>query len=689
MKYLFKTLIVLGVMLTFQHQLSAQTTGEKKVPTITWDNRSLIVDGIRVVPVMGEIHYSRLPENEWEDELQKMKQGGVTMIATYVFWNHIEEVEKQYDWSGCRSLRSFLSVCQKEGLPVILRIGPYCHGEARNGGIPDWVFTKGVKVRSEDPEFLKIVDEWYRQVYSQIQGLQWKDGGPVIACQFDNEWGGKASYLMSLKKLANDIGFDLPFYTRTGWPELKTPTPYGAMLPLYGDYADGFWDRSLKETAGNYYKAFFFKPARDNKSIGSEQIKYDGKDVVATDEYPYFTCELGGGMIPAYHRRPYMYPNDSYAMAVVKLGSGSNLLGYYVYHGGTNPDGRLTYLNECQRSIATNYNDLPVKTYDYQAPINEFGLKNPVYYRLRPIHLFMHDFAASLAPMDAHFINTNEIKKGDDSYLRWSYRTADGKSGFVFFNNYERLQTLTSKHNVQFDVCGVEFPKLTIPANAIGILPVNIAGIKYATAQLVANREGKIYLMQIKGIPVEIAFESGMKLKNVKPKGTGKPIYKNYYLLTEDEAEHLFLDDEGAEVSRSVTFTKTKEAGPLRKIELGVSKVAMEPEDKDFKNAAVYTITLPDDSITENKKTLDIVYHGDCARLYANGSLIADNFYNGCHFQYGLWRLPEGVRTLELYILPMQPNEPVYFPKEANTTPGEGVVSMKIIMCRSASGTSN
>ncbi len=680
MTNLIKTFIMLGCMSAYQQRLCAQTLEGRTVPQITWDSRSLMVDGRRVAPIMGEIHYSRLPEDEWMEELRKMKDGGVTMIATYVFWNHIEEVEKQYDWSGRRNLRHFLELCRQEELPVILRIGPFCHGEARNGGMPDWLFTKGIKVRREIPEFLEAVREWYRQVFTQVQGLQWKDGGPVVACQFDNEWGGSGSYLMALKKIANDVGFDLPFYTRTGWPELKTPTPYGAMLPLYGDYADGFWDRSLKETAGNYYKAFFFKPARDNKSIGSEQIKYDDEESAAKEEYPYFTCELGGGMIPAYHRRPYMYPNDSYAMAVVKLGSGSNLLGYYVYHGGTNPDGRLTYLNECQRTVATNYNDLPVKTYDYQAPLNEFGLKNPVYYRLRPLHIFMHDFAETLAPMDAHFVNTAEIKKGDDSYLRWSYRTADGRSGFVFFNNYERLQKLTSKKNVRFDVCGVDFPKLTVNADAVGILPVHVAGIEYATAQLVANREGKIYLMQISGMPVEIAFESGKKMKGVRPRGKDKPIYKNYYLLTENEAEHLFLEDEEPVVSQPVAFKKTREAGALRKIEIGVAKVAMEPEDKDFDDAAVYTIAFPDDSANDDKKVLDIAYHGDCARLYADGHLVDDNFYNGCHFQYGLWRLPKGTRTLELYILPMQPDEPVYFPKEADTTPGEGVASMNIMI---------
>ena len=82
----------------------------------------------------------------------------------------------------------------------------------------------------------------------------------------------------------------------------------------------------------------------------------------------FFTCELGGGMMTSYHRRVYVYPQDAYSLAIVKLGSGSNLLGYYMYHGGTNPEGHA-YLNEMQRTPYTNWNDLPVKTYDFQAPL--------------------------------------------------------------------------------------------------------------------------------------------------------------------------------------------------------------------------------------------------------------------------------------------------------------------------------
>ncbi len=673
--------------------------------SIKWDRHSLIFDGKRVVPVMGEVHYSRIPQNEWREEVRKMKEGGVTVIAAYVFWNHVEEVEGIFNWSGQRNLRAFLEICKQEAMPVVLRLGPFCHGEVRNGGIPDWMFAKGCKMREENPTFLNYTEQLYRQIFSQVQGLQWKDGGPVIAAQFDNEYRGKGSYLMALKKMAQQVGFDLPFYTRTGWPELRTPVPFGEMIPLYGDYADGFWDRSLKECAGNYYKAFNFKAFRSSTAIATEQLgKQAAKTNQGDDQYPYFTCELGGGMATAYHRRPYVYPEDAYSMAIVKLGSGSNLLGYYMYHGGTNPtglmpgnndDGSATYLNENQRTPATNYNDMPVKTYDFQAPLGEFGQKNPHYYMLRKLHLFMHDYAEVLAPMEATFPCAQDIAKGDDTHLRWSLRST-GQSGFVFVNNYERLQHLSAKKNVQFDVCGVKFPQrpMTVPFGTMCIFPVNIDGIKYATAQLIAHRDGKIYLEQIKGIPTEIAIE-GKVLKNVKAKGIAKPIYKNIYLLNSNEAEHLFLNEQKPmEEKSSLTaslfkktqpmtilspsFRKVKEAEGLRQITLGVQKVAEEPTDADFKKAAVYELSLSPEML-EGRKLLEIKYRGDCARLYADGKLVADNFYNGRPFLMGLWRLPSDCKKLELRILPLQKDMPVYFPREADTSKlGESLEGIKI-----------
>ena len=650
---------------------------------VKWDSQSLIIDGHRVCPVMGEVHYSRIPAEEWASEVRKMKEGGVTIIATYVFWNHVEEREGIFRWDGQRDLRRFLEVCQQQEMPVVLRVGPFCHGEVRNGGIPDWMFAKGCKLRSQDKVFLGYVDKLYRQIYSQIIGLQWKDHGPIIACQFDNEYRGSGDYLMALKKMALAIGFELPFYTRTGWPELSKPVPFGELLPLYGDYADGFWDKSIEPTAGNYYKAFNFKGFRSSTAIGTDLLGKQEEKINKGDEaYPYFTCELGGGMATAYHRRPYIYPEDTYSMALVKLGSGSNLLGYYMYHGGTNPESTTGItLNETQRTLGTANNDLPVKTYDFQAPLGEFGQPYPQYYMLRPLHLFMHDWAETLTQMEASFPVSQDLKKGEDGALRWAIRS-QADSGFIFVNNYERLQNLSAKKDVQLQACGISFPKMTIPAKCMAIFPVGIAGLRYATAQLVARRDGRIFMMQVDGVPTTIALQNGKTLRGVKPRGMEKPVYKNIYLLTRSQAEHLFLDETAKTPSAplSVGCQKLSEAGPLRAIVKGKAKVAEAPTEEDWQQAAVYKILLPLSlENTGERHLLSIEYQGDCARLYANGKLVADNFQYGRPFLYGLWRLPEGCHELELRILPMQDGAPIYLPTEADKTPGERVKSISVV----------
>ena len=295
----------------------------------------------------------------------------------------------------------------------------------------------------------------------------------------------------------------------------------------------------------------------------------------------------------------------------------------------------------------------------------------------------MQDWGDVLAPMEASFPCKQDIAKGDDSFLRWAVRSKDG-SGFIFINNYERLQNLTAKRQVRLEACGVRLPELTIPAGTICIFPVNIDDIRYATAQLIAKRDGKVYLEQIKGIPTTLAIGNKV-LKNLKAKGPDVPVYKNYYLLTSEQAGRLFISEKlkvkSEKFDTVISFKKASPAGSLRTITIGVNKVAEAPSDEDFEQAAIYTIDLPEDSslFTLHSSLLNIDYRGDVARLYANGKLIDDNFYNGRPFQYALWRLPKDCRQLELRILPLQKDMPVYFPREADTTPGEQVNQVTII----------
>ncbi|MCQ2586419.1 MAG: beta-galactosidase, partial [Treponema sp.] len=131
----------------------------------SFDNQSLFRDGKRWFPVMGEMHYSRVPEAEWKDELLKMKEGGIDIVSSYVIWIHHEEIENEFDWNGQRNLRAFVEEIKNAGLAMVLRIGPWSHAEARNGGFPDWLISKCPKYRSNDEAYFSEVEKFYSQIF--------------------------------------------------------------------------------------------------------------------------------------------------------------------------------------------------------------------------------------------------------------------------------------------------------------------------------------------------------------------------------------------------------------------------------------------------------------------------------------------------------------------------------------------
>ena len=487
--------------------------------TLTLDSDSLLLNGKPWTPVMGEFHFTRYPENEWREELLKMKAGGIDLVSTYVFWIHHEEIEGQFDWSGSRNLRRFIQTCQEVGLKVFVRCGPWDHGEIRNGGFPDWLLKKGWKLRSNDTNYLAKTKIFYGEIAKQLDGLFWKNGGPVIGIQFENEYSGPAEHLLALKRLGQEAGLDAPIYTRTGWNQPSGQMPFGELVPLYGVYAEGFWDRKLTPMPAGYWKGFQFSKFRADdatyQGFPGEGGTLDPSDV---DQYPYLTCEIGGGMMNSYHRRILVNPKDVEATTLIKLGSGSTLLGYYMYHGGVNPEGKLSTLMESQ---ATGYwNDMPVKNYDFQAPLGQYGQIREQYHLLRRLHLFLHEWGSILAGMPATMPDQRPRGENDSDTLRWSVRS-DGNSGFVFVNNYQRLQVMPPKKDVQFTIklptgsLSIPEKPITIPSDACLIWPFNldlghVVRLDWATAQpLTAIDDGNVrtvFFAETEGVPAQFAF---------------------------------------------------------------------------------------------------------------------------------------------------------------------------------------
>ncbi len=437
----------------------------------SWNNLCLLRNGSPWLPVMGEIHYSRFREEFWEESLRKMKAGGVEIVSTYVIWIHHEEIEGQFDFSGCRNLKRFLELCQKLELKVFMRMGPWAHAEVRNGGFPDWLVQKGIPLRCSGEGYLRYVKRFWAMIYEQAEGMLEKDGGSVIGIQIENEYGhtgglrGAAgeAYMRTLAAMAREIGFLVPFYTATGWGNSVT----GGLLPVMQSYCEAPWDPRRKELEANPNFVFL-----DIGKKGFPGAKATGRRA-GVREVPYLMAELGGGVQPTHHRRPVTTAKDIGAMSIVHLGSGAGLLGYYMYHGGSNPRGRFTPLQE---SRDTGYpSDLPIINYDFNAPIRQYGQISDAYREVRMLAMFLKEFGEDLSQLKPE-VSPVGVRPEDTHTLRTAWRH-DETHGYVFFNNYQRHRVM-EEHR---DLCllgkcrePVNFPPITIPDGCYGFFPYHM-----------------------------------------------------------------------------------------------------------------------------------------------------------------------------------------------------------------------
>lgn len=423
------------------------------------------------IGIMGEYHFNRDNRENWEKELAKMKAGGITIVSTYLFWIYHEEIEGQYDFSGDLDIREFIETATKVGLYVVIRIGPWAHGECRNGGFPDWLVNKPFKLRDNNDEYMSYVKKWYERIYEEVKGLFYHEGGNIIAVQFENELVDNAPHIAELKKLALEIGYRAPIYTATGWN-----SAYGAELPVdevmavFGGYVDAPWiDHVEKLPPSSHY---CFDTMRNDAAIGLDVISQNRADgwQLPYEDYPFATCELGCGLQSTHHRRVNVSGMDAYAFSLVKLGCGNNLVGYYMYHGGTNKIGKLSTFNE---SRATGYpNDYTIINYDFHTALSQYGEAREQYGLLNMLHLFINDFGADLAKLEnvyaKEFVPAKDLEK-----LRYCMRT-DGETGYVFVNHYQRLYDMKNVYDVVIDTGKVIFPRIDVVGDVSFFMPFNM-----------------------------------------------------------------------------------------------------------------------------------------------------------------------------------------------------------------------
>ena len=602
------------------------------------------------IGVMGEFHFSRYSRENWHRELAKMKAGGITIVSTYLFWIYHEEIEGKMDFGGDNDIRAFIEECKDVGLDVVIRIGPWAHGECRNGAFPDWLLKKDYKLRDNNEEYLAVVKKWYQSIYNEVKGLFYKDGGNIIAVQIENEFVDNAEHLAKLKEIAVECGFIAPIYTVTGWNSASgAKIPVDEVVPVFGGYCEAPWENHMNRLSPSPH--YFFNRMRNDSAIGTDLIAKTQSDgwQLPYERYPFATCELGGGIEVTHHRRPIIKPMDIYAVSLVKLGDGNNLVGYYMYHGGTNKIGELSTFNETK---ATGYpNDYPILSYDFQAPLSEYGEVREQYGLLNMLHMFVNDFGEEFAPMIA-VDSANSVAADDTNSLRYGMRT-NGKSGFVFVNHYQRLTELADIENAVISAGNVEFTPIDVKGEVSFFMPFNMkmgdSVLEYATAQPLCKCGDTYFFAEIPNIKAEYKFSTGSanivtvpfenakymrKLNGTVYIGGGCNLYEeNGQIHSVEDGEYICQKWNGSEFETLKIGQSAKQSN----VEItGVENAPFEPKYKEeLCIGGERKLTWKKINVDGRYGFAKIDYVGDVAQIYADGELVADDYYYG-----KTWRVP-------------------------------------------------
>lgn len=465
-------------------------------------------DGRPFLPVTGELHFSRLPRKFWKRELLKMKDSGITVVSTYVFWNYHQPDKNTFDFSGDNDIAAFLNICKEIDLPCILRIGPWCHGEVVRGGLPKFV-NRMFRKRGNYPKYLEYVKAYWKRLAVEVKPFL--DGKAVIGIQLENEYTGSTEHIRTLRKIAEEVGFKTPFFTMTAWPSNH---PEKDLLGLVGGYPEAPWTQNIKPLPPK--NRFAISAAKTEADIGEDLLKSNKGNEDKFADYPYASCELGPGNQVTQHRRPIISVNDGYGVGFSRFASGMNWLGYYMYHGGRNPNHA-----PMQESRITGYpNNYPIIDYDFQAPIGRYGDCRPHGDRLRLLHLFINTFDENIALKQTFFPDKKRKSVSDISIPSCSVRMDKNGSGYFFACSYERGLEFKNYSGVNAiihcDNKTINLPNIDITKNSMFFYPFNIrignTVFDYILAQPITkiNENGKTicYFMQIDGVFPRLSIDN-------------------------------------------------------------------------------------------------------------------------------------------------------------------------------------
>lgn len=320
---------------------------------------SLLLDGQPIQLFCGALHYFRILPEQWRDRLEKMVAMGLNSVEMYVYWELHEPTPGQYDFSGRADIEQFLTIAQELELKVVFRPGPYICAEIDNGGVPVWMLPQAAgKFRRNDPSWMTPVKRWMAVLLKRLERFQWTHGGPIVMAAVENEYGSfgrDKAYLAELKQCYLDAGWDIPLFTADGGGE-NNFLIHG-MLP----------GTPVALTLGESHTAECFK----------------NQDALVPN-LPHFCVEYWLGWFSHWKESEPKTDHSKSLRGVETLWEQHPLgVNLYMFHGGTNfgfSSGANAGFEGGNDYAAT------VTSYDYRAPLTEWGDPAPTFKRYQEIY---------------------------------------------------------------------------------------------------------------------------------------------------------------------------------------------------------------------------------------------------------------------------------------------------------------
>ncbi|MDQ8701592.1 beta-galactosidase [Streptomyces sp. LHD-70] len=396
------------------------------------------VDGRPVRLLSGALHYFRVHEAQWGHRLAMLRAMGLNCVETYVPWNLHEP--RPGEWQDPAALGRFLDAVARAGLWAIVRPGPYICAEWENGGLPHWLTGPlGGRIRTRDAEYLAQVERWFGVLLPQVVERQIDRGGPVIMVQVENEYGSYGSdqeYLRQLAQLLMDLGVRVPLFTSDG-PEDHMLT--GGSVP--GVLATVNFGSQAREG---------FAALRHHRPKG-----------------PLMCMEFWCGWFDHWGTGHVVRDPVDAADALREILEAGASVNLYMAHGGTSFAG-WAGANRAGGALHDGALLPDVTSYDYDAPVDEFGRATPKFWAFREVLAEYADGPlAELPPAPAELGTASEAVLGDWTPLREVVDALGGpEQAFGSAPTFEELDVDRGLVRYRVDVPG---PRQPYPLRARGL----------------------------------------------------------------------------------------------------------------------------------------------------------------------------------------------------------------------------